>query len=107
MAGFLAKSDVDRLLADPSAQSRADLATTLAKEFEAGGLTPAERRLAQEIFRALTHDAAGGGPGAARAAPTETRGPPPPVPPRPAHHTDAPRPPPLAPFLRLTAPCPI
>ncbi len=58
MAGFLAKSDVERLLADPSAQSRADLATTLAKEFEAGGLTPAERRLAEEIFRALTRDAA-------------------------------------------------
>src|SRR5260221_6262595 len=58
MGGFLAKSDVERLLADPSAQSRADLATTLAKEFEARGLTPAERRLAEDIFRALTHDAA-------------------------------------------------
>jgi uncharacterized protein (DUF2336 family) len=58
MAGFLAKSDVERLLADPSAQSRADLATTLAMEFEAGGLTPAERLLAEEIFRALTRDAA-------------------------------------------------
>jgi uncharacterized protein (DUF2336 family) len=58
MAGFLAKSDVERLLADPSARTRADMATALANEFEAGGLTAAERHLAEEIFRALTRDAA-------------------------------------------------
>src|SRR5713226_6357128 len=53
MAGFLARSDIERLLADPSANARADMATALAKEFEAGKLTPAERRLAEDIFRAL------------------------------------------------------
>ncbi len=57
MAGFLARSDVERLLADPSASARADMATALAKEFEAGDLTATERRLAGEIFRALAQDA--------------------------------------------------
>src|SRR5437763_8135081 len=58
MAGFLAKSDVERLLADPSASTRADMVAALAKEFETGTLTTAERRLAEDIFRALTRDAA-------------------------------------------------
>src|SRR5258707_110832 len=58
MAGFLAKSDVERLLADPSASTRADMAAALAKEFETGSLTTAERRLAEDIFRALARDAA-------------------------------------------------
>jgi len=58
MAGFLAKEDVERLLADPSASARAAMATSLAKEFEAGSLTANERRLAEEIFRVLAHDAA-------------------------------------------------
>ncbi len=58
MAGFLAKSDVERLLADPSASSRADMAAALAREFETGTLTTAERRLAADIFRALAQDAA-------------------------------------------------
>src|SRR5258708_34034950 len=57
MAGFLARSDVERLLADPSDSARADMATALAKEFEAGDLTATERRLAGEIFRALAQDA--------------------------------------------------
>src|SRR5258708_13092868 len=105
MAGFLAKSDVDRLLADPSAQSRADLATTLAKEFEAGGLTPAERRLAEEIFRALTHDAAGRGRGALAPPLKETRDLPPDVPPALGPRTDSSAPPvlPTLPSLPLTA----
>jgi uncharacterized protein (DUF2336 family) len=58
MAGFLAKEDVERLLADPSAKTRADMATALAREFEAGSLTANERSLAAEIFRALARDAA-------------------------------------------------
>jgi uncharacterized protein (DUF2336 family) len=58
MAGFLAKSDVERLLADPSASTRADMVVALAREFETGALTAAERQMAEEIFRALTHDAA-------------------------------------------------
>ena len=58
MAGFLAKADVERLLADPSATARVDMVTALAKEFEAGCLTAAERQLAEEIFRALARDAA-------------------------------------------------
>ncbi len=58
MAGFLARSGVERLLADPSANARADMATALAREFEAGSLTAAERRIAEDIFRALAQDAA-------------------------------------------------
>jgi uncharacterized protein (DUF2336 family) len=58
MASFLAKSDVERLLADPSARTRADMATALAKEFETGALSAAERSLAEDIFRALMRDAA-------------------------------------------------
>jgi uncharacterized protein (DUF2336 family) len=58
MAGFLAKSDVERLLADPSASARADMVAALAKEFETGTLRAAERRLAEDIFRALARDAA-------------------------------------------------
>jgi uncharacterized protein (DUF2336 family) len=58
MAGFLAKSDVERLMTDPSADSRAEMAVKLAGEFQAGSLSEAERRLAEEIFRVLTRDAA-------------------------------------------------
>lgn len=58
MAETLAKADVERLLTDPSAQSRAAMAAKVAGAFESGALTPAERRLAEEIFRTLTRDAA-------------------------------------------------
>jgi uncharacterized protein (DUF2336 family) len=58
MAGTLAKADVERLLKDPSAESRAELATKLAGAFQSGSLTAAERQIAEEIFRALTRDAA-------------------------------------------------
>src|SRR5438552_6038526 len=58
MAQTLAKADVERLLADPSAESRAAMAAKLAAAFGSGSLTEAERRLAEEIFRVLTRDAA-------------------------------------------------
>jgi uncharacterized protein (DUF2336 family) len=56
VAEILAKSDVERLLSNPSAQSRADMAVKLAGAFEAGSLTATERKLAEEIFRVLARD---------------------------------------------------
>ncbi len=58
MAETLAKADVERLLTDPSEETRAKMAAKLVGAFESGGLTPTERGLAEDIFRALTRDAA-------------------------------------------------
>jgi uncharacterized protein (DUF2336 family) len=58
MAQTLAKADVERLLADPSAESRAAMTAKLAAAFGTGSLTETERRLAEDIFRVLTRDAA-------------------------------------------------
>ncbi|MBV9521681.1 MAG: DUF2336 domain-containing protein [Alphaproteobacteria bacterium] len=58
MVQALAQADVERLLADPSVDTRAALASKLGAAFEAGSLTASERQLAEDIFRALTHDAA-------------------------------------------------
>ncbi|HYC13732.1 MAG TPA: DUF2336 domain-containing protein, partial [Stellaceae bacterium] len=49
---------VERLLADPSAETRADLASKVAHELERPGLTAEERRIAQEIVRVMARDAA-------------------------------------------------
>jgi uncharacterized protein (DUF2336 family) len=58
MTDTLTQSDVERLLADPSPETRADMAAKVAREFERGGLTAEERRIAEEIVRAMAHDAA-------------------------------------------------
>ncbi len=58
MASGLQKSDVERLLSDRSANSRAETAAKLAAEFAAGTLTPAESDIAHQIFATLVKDAA-------------------------------------------------
>ena len=49
--------DVNRLAADPSPATRAGTATKLALEFNSGRFSPAELRLAEQIFRAMVKDA--------------------------------------------------
>jgi len=58
MTDTLTRADVERLLADPSPAARADMAVKVAHEFERGGLTPEERRIAEEIVRVMARDAA-------------------------------------------------
>lgn len=58
MADNLTQSDVQRLLADPSPETRADMAAKVAREFRRGTLTGEERRIAEEIVRVMAHDAA-------------------------------------------------
>ena len=58
MADNLTQLDVERLLADPSPETRADMAAKVAREFRRGLLTGEERRIAEEIVRAMAHDAA-------------------------------------------------
>lgn len=57
MAGILTESDVARLLADRSAQTRVSTAEKIAGEFTSGGLSQRERTLAIEIFRLMMQDA--------------------------------------------------
>ena len=57
MAEKLTALDVQRLLTDPSGANRADAAGKIATEFESGSMTPAERKLAEDIFRIMVQDA--------------------------------------------------
>src|SRR5579883_594211 len=57
MTDTLTRSDVDRLLADPSPGNRADMAAKVAREFRRGNLTGEERRIAEAIVRAMAQDA--------------------------------------------------
>lgn len=57
MTVILSKSDVARLLADPSPDARAETAAKVATQFEQHELSEAERRIAEDIFRALVKDA--------------------------------------------------
>ena len=57
MAGMLTEADVQRLLASPSGDVRAETAEKVAKAFDPGGLTKEERSLAEEIFRVMVKDA--------------------------------------------------
>lgn len=57
MSDHLSRDDVAKLLAEPSAANRADLAAKVARQFDASSLTDAERRLAEEIIRVMAHDA--------------------------------------------------
>ena len=58
MRKSLSKDDVARLLADPSADTRADVATKLAQEVDGKTLTADERAIAEDILRVLSRDAA-------------------------------------------------
>jgi uncharacterized protein (DUF2336 family) len=58
MSDILNQTDVEKLLADPSPETRADMAAKVAREFRRGSLTNDERRIAEEIVRAMAQDAA-------------------------------------------------
>ena len=52
----LTKDDVAKLMADPSAEVRAETTAKIAKQFEGEALSPAERQIAEDIFRKLVKD---------------------------------------------------
>jgi uncharacterized protein (DUF2336 family) len=56
MASSLTQSDVARLLAEPSAAVRAEVADKLAGEMDSALLTDTELRIAQDIVRVMTRD---------------------------------------------------
>lgn len=58
MSETLTQQDVQRLLADPSSDTRSEMATKIAGQFTGDSLTPNERALAEEIFRLMARDAA-------------------------------------------------
>lgn len=53
----LTKEDVSKLLSDPSAETRAEMAAKIARDFDANALSENERRLAEEIFHVMAKDA--------------------------------------------------
>ncbi len=53
----LTRADVERLLTDPSPRTRARTTAKIAAQFDARMLSPAERRVAEDIFRTLVKDA--------------------------------------------------
>lgn len=58
MTSNLTEADVTRLLNDPSAEVRAETAAKIAHKFDRAELNEAERRIAIDIFRIMTRDAA-------------------------------------------------
>ena len=56
MASSLSPSDVARLIAEPSASTRAQLADKLGTELDSAKLTAHELELAQDIVRILAKD---------------------------------------------------
>jgi uncharacterized protein (DUF2336 family) len=58
MTGMLSKSDVERLLKDPSLDTRADVAAKVARQVDGSALSPQERAIAEDIIRVLSRDAA-------------------------------------------------
>ena len=52
----LTKYDVAKLMADSSAEVRAETTAKIAAQFEAEALSPAERQIAEDIFRKLVKD---------------------------------------------------
>ncbi len=52
----LTKDDVAKLMADPSADVRAETTAKIASQFEGETLSPAERQIAEDIFRKLVKD---------------------------------------------------
>jgi len=53
----LSEGDVRKLLADPSAETRAETAAKIALQFDQGDLSASERTMAEEIFRIMVKDA--------------------------------------------------
>jgi uncharacterized protein (DUF2336 family) len=56
MAQLLTAADVQRLIANPNGAARAETAAKVAEAFELGSLSPAERQLAEQIFRVMVQD---------------------------------------------------
>jgi len=52
----LSKEDVEKLMADPSVENRADATGKIAAQFSMDELGPAEKKIAEDIFRALVKD---------------------------------------------------
>ena len=52
----LTQDDVARLMADPSPEVRAETTAKIASQFSTEALSPAERRIAEDIFRKLAKD---------------------------------------------------
>ncbi len=52
----LTKDDVAKLMADPSAEVRAETTAKIAEQFGVEALSPAERQIAKDIFRKLVKD---------------------------------------------------
>ena len=57
MTASLSQADVTRLMAAPTPEVRAETAAKVAERFGAQGLSEAERKIAEDIFRALVRDA--------------------------------------------------
>lgn len=58
MTDSLSKDDVARLLTDPSASTRADIAAKVARQIDVSSLSAGERAIAEDILRVLSRDAA-------------------------------------------------
>jgi len=56
MAQLLTAADVQRLIANPSGEARAETAAKVAEAFELGSLSETERQLAEQIFRVMVQD---------------------------------------------------
>jgi uncharacterized protein (DUF2336 family) len=56
MTNRLSKTDVERLLADPSAESRRETAVKIAAQYATAALSPEERRLAEDILGLMARD---------------------------------------------------
>ena len=52
----ITSTDVAKLLKDPSADSRADVATKLSEQLSSGSLGESERKIVEDIFRAMVQD---------------------------------------------------
>jgi len=56
MATALSQSDVDRLITDPSARSRVEVAEHLGRSLESSALTPPQVQAAQDVIRIMAKD---------------------------------------------------
>lgn len=56
MKASLTKADVEKLMCDPSPETRAGTIGKIASRFGGGGFSDSERRLAEEIFRIMARD---------------------------------------------------
>ena len=52
----LTQDDVAKLMADPSSEVRAETTAKIASQFTTEALSPAERQIAEDIFRKLVKD---------------------------------------------------